>query len=392
MLERMTSVRTMGLAMVNDAQVFISYQRSDAASAQHVRAYLAQHGITTWMDQFDIPLGAYWPDAIDEGLTSSDIVVGILSPDAVASRNVKNEWDWAIANDKPLLLLRVKPCVVSHRYVSINFIEATDADLESALVTLLSAVRELQPSVEAIPATRYAKSGDLSIAYQVFGNGPRNLVITPGFVSNLDWIWNEPDMARFHRHIAEFARVVIFDKRGTGLSDRVAGVPSLEQRTDDLRAVMDAARVQRAAIMGVSQGCGMSIQFAAQYPERTSTIILYGGWAYSSRIRMLEEGSTQKRPSMYQNWGEDMRNIVAQYVPSKVDDPRYCDWFSRYCRASASPGAARSMGEMDALIDVRPLLPTLDLPHAGAASCRRPCHAYRSRSVPGGADSRSQAD
>ncbi|HYI14205.1 MAG TPA: TIR domain-containing protein, partial [Thermomicrobiales bacterium] len=118
-------------------QVFISYQRSDHAFARDVREHLAAAGVTTWMDQFDIAVGAYWTDEIDKGLAASDIVVGVLSPDAVESRNVKNEWDWAIQNDKPLLLLQYRPCVVPHRYVSINFIDATGADPSGAFDALL---------------------------------------------------------------------------------------------------------------------------------------------------------------------------------------------------------------------------------------------------------------
>ena len=106
-------------------QVFISYQRSDEAFARQVREHLVAHGVTTWMDQYDIPVGAYWPDEIDKGLSGSEIVIGVLSPDAIDSRNVKNEWDWALQNEKRLLLLQVAPCLIPHRYISINFIDAT---------------------------------------------------------------------------------------------------------------------------------------------------------------------------------------------------------------------------------------------------------------------------
>jgi hypothetical protein len=131
------------------ARVFISYQRADGEFARRIREHLVAAGVHTWMDQFDIPVGAYWPDEIDKGLSSSDIVVGILSPDAVESRNVKNEWDWAIQNDKPLLLLQYRPCAVPHRYVSINFIDATAADLVLTLDTLLATLG----SAGALPET-----------------------------------------------------------------------------------------------------------------------------------------------------------------------------------------------------------------------------------------------
>jgi tetratricopeptide (TPR) repeat protein len=137
-------------------RVFISYQRSDEPFARQVRAYLAAAGVPTWMDQYDIPVGAYWPDEIDKALASSDIVVGVLSPDSVESRNVKNEWDWAIQNDKRLLLLQSKPCVIPHRYVSINFIDATASDTTPALEVLLQTLG-VGPVVTATPETPAAQ-------------------------------------------------------------------------------------------------------------------------------------------------------------------------------------------------------------------------------------------
>jgi tetratricopeptide (TPR) repeat protein len=133
------------LPVRQEPQVFISYQRSDEQFARRVREHLASCGLTTWMDQFDIPVGAYWPDEIDKGLSGSDIVVGVLSPDAVASRNVKNEWDWAIANTKRLVLIQVTPCVLPHRYIAINFIDATGSDQAPALSALVDALG-LSPS------------------------------------------------------------------------------------------------------------------------------------------------------------------------------------------------------------------------------------------------------
>jgi len=135
--------------IVNVPQVFISYQRTDSEFARHIRAHLVRHGVRTWMDQDDVPVGAYWPDAIDAGLTSSDIVLGILSPDAITSRNVKNKWDWAIQNGKRLVLLRIAPTVIPHRYVSIHFIDATGPDLNQALATLLHSLGVNEPATPA---------------------------------------------------------------------------------------------------------------------------------------------------------------------------------------------------------------------------------------------------
>ena len=128
------------------------------------------------------------------------------------------------------------------------------------------------------PEVRYAKSGDVHIAYQVFGKGPENLVIIPGFISHVEHVWDSPDQSRWLNHVARRARVVIFDKRGTGLSDRMGQLPNLDQRMDDTRAVMDAAGIERATVMGVSEGGSLAALFAATYPERCSSLILYGAF------------------------------------------------------------------------------------------------------------------
>src|SRR5215210_1089332 len=130
-----------------------------------------------------------------------------------------------------------------------------------------------------LPTTRYAKSGDVHFAYQVFGEGPIDLVYTPGFVSHLENQWDQPDLARWLFRLASFARVVMFDKRGTGLSDRIGELPTFDQRMDDLRAVMDAVGLERAALFGVSEGGPLAMLFAATYPDRCSGLVLYGTFA-----------------------------------------------------------------------------------------------------------------
>ena len=130
-----------------------------------------------------------------------------------------------------------------------------------------------------MPETRYARSGDIMIAYQVLGQGPFDVIIVPGSVSHVEVQWEAAGSAAFRRGIADHARLIFFDKRGTGLSDRVAGVPTLEERSDDIRAVMDAAGSERAALFGASEGTPMSVVFAASYPERVSALVLYGGMA-----------------------------------------------------------------------------------------------------------------
>src|SRR5215207_3946296 len=129
------------------------------------------------------------------------------------------------------------------------------------------------------PETRYAESGDVAIAYQVVGEGPQNLVLAPGFISHVELSWEQPSLRRFLLRLSSFSRLLIFDKRGTGLSDPVASAPTLEERADDLRAVMDAAGMERAAVLGVSEGGTMALMFAASHPERTSALVLYGTWA-----------------------------------------------------------------------------------------------------------------
>jgi pimeloyl-ACP methyl ester carboxylesterase len=129
------------------------------------------------------------------------------------------------------------------------------------------------------PETRYAKSGDVHIAYQVTGSGPLDMIFVPGFVSHIEYFWQEPHSARFFNRLASFSRLILFDKRGTGLSDRECGIPTLEERMDDVRAVMSAAGSDRAALLGLSEGGPMCALFAATYPERTSHLIMYGAMA-----------------------------------------------------------------------------------------------------------------
>ena len=151
--------------------------------------------------------------------------------------------------------------------------------------------QEISPSMglSMQPDTRYAKSGDVHIAYQVFGEGPINLVLAPPFVSNVEHWWDEPDIARWLLRLASFARVAMFDKRGTGMSDRVAELPGLDQRMDDLRAVMDAAGMEQAALLGISEGGPLTALFAATYPERCRALVLYGSFARFSSWFPTEE-------------------------------------------------------------------------------------------------------
>ena len=133
--------------------------------------------------------------------------------------------------------------------------------------------------MERLPETRYAKSGDIHVAYQVFGEGAIDLVFVPGFISNVEVYWEDPSHARWLRRLARFARVISFDKRGTGLSDRVSTMPAMDQRMDDVRAVLDAVGSRDAAILGISEGGSLAALFAATHPERCRALILYGAFA-----------------------------------------------------------------------------------------------------------------
>src|SRR6266536_4957615 len=173
------------------------------------------------------------------------------------------------------------------------------------------------------PLTQYAQSGEISIAYQVTGDGALDLIVSPGFVSHVDHAWEEPSFARCLRRLASFSRLILFDKRGTGLSDREAGIPSLEQRMDDIRAVLDSAGSQRAAILGISEGGPMSMLFAATYPERTLALILYGTFAratwasdypWGNKVEDVEAEDDQLRKT----WGSPagIQKIIKDAVPS----------------------------------------------------------------------------
>lgn len=217
----------------------------------------------------------------------------------------------------------------------------------------------------AMPPTQYARSGDLSIAYQVVGSGPIDLVWVPGFVSHVELVWDIPPAARMIERLSSFARLIMFDKRGTGLSDPVDGSPTLEERIDDLRAVMEAAGSRQAAVVGVSEGVPMSLLFAATHPELVSALVLYGGmarstWApdypWATPVDALLESSTELLPYLYDG------SILEIMAPSLADDPQARQMFARFQRYAASPAMLQQNMLMFLDIDVRPVLPTIDVP------------------------------
>ena len=223
------------------------------------------------------------------------------------------------------------------------------------------------------PETRYAKSGDVNIAYQVLGDGPFDLVLVPGWASHIEHQWEEPSFARFLRRLASFSRLIMFDKRGTGLSDRVSisELPTLEQRMDDVRAVMDAVGSERAALMGVSEGGPMSVLFAATYPQRTAALVLYGTmakgyadqdypWALPREAVESNLAAMEKEWGIEREWGHPY--ALNLFAPSRLNDQRFQEWWAKWGRLAASPGAAIALSRMNMEIDVRHVLPTVRVP------------------------------
>ncbi len=210
------------------------------------------------------------------------------------------------------------------------------------------------------PETRYAKSGEVHIAYQVTGNGPIDLVWVPGFISNLELQGESPEYQHFISRVGSFCRLIHFDKRGTGLSDRSSGIASLEERIDDVRTVMDAVGSQRAALLGQSEGGPMSILFAATYPERTQALILYAAFA-ANLTRGWSAEQLQARLDWYaQNWGT---GISATYAaPGRAGDETFVRARARFERLSASPAAVMALVRMNHEIDVRDILPAIRVP------------------------------
>ncbi|HVL71717.1 MAG TPA: adenylate/guanylate cyclase domain-containing protein [Beijerinckiaceae bacterium] len=211
-----------------------------------------------------------------------------------------------------------------------------------------------------LPDTRYARSGDLRIAYQVVGDGPIDLVFVPGFVSNLDLAWDDPVFAGFIDRLAGFSRLIRFDKRGTGLSDRMGDLPSLEVRMDDVRAVMDAAGSERAALFGISEGGAMAMVFAATYPERTRALVLFGAYAHYATWVVPPDRLDGVLARLDALWGTG--EMVDGFAPSRAADPQFKAWWARWERLGASPSAAVHLTRMNSEIDVRPIVPSIRVP------------------------------
>jgi pimeloyl-ACP methyl ester carboxylesterase len=210
-----------------------------------------------------------------------------------------------------------------------------------------------------LPTTRYAVSGEVNIAYQTMGDGPIDIVLVPGIVSHVEFLHEFPEYTAFLRRLSTFARVVTFDKRGQGLSDRISGAPSLEERMDDVRAIMDDIGSHRAVLLGVSEGSAMSALFAATYPERVSQLILYGGFARSADL-WGSDSSMEKVLRRIKHWGNG--GLIKGANPSRAEDQEAVNQFAKFERLSASPGAYKAIVLLNMLIDVRSILPTVRVP------------------------------
>ncbi|HEY2231369.1 MAG TPA: alpha/beta fold hydrolase [Xanthobacteraceae bacterium] len=214
----------------------------------------------------------------------------------------------------------------------------------------------------ALPATRYAKSGEVRIAYQVMGQGPLDLVFLPGIPSNLEVHWEDAGFRRLLHRLATFARLIVLDPRGVGLSDRVdGGAPSgLQAYLDDVRAVMDAAGSGRAALFGASEGACISILFAATYPQRVRALALFGGYAHFRSWVMGPEALASFSCQIETSWGSGA--TLRHSAPGRLGDARFSEWWSRFERLSVSPTAAIALARMTAQIDLRPVLGAVAVP------------------------------
>jgi len=210
------------------------------------------------------------------------------------------------------------------------------------------------------PATRYARSGEVHVAYQVFGDGPARLVFAPGFVSHIDNYWDSPRFRDWLDGLGRLARVAMFDKRGTGLSDPVSALPPMDERMDDLRAVMDAAGFETAHVMGISEGGSLAAMFAAHHPERCEGLIIYGGFA-QFRHWHRDDASLQRLFDYVEtDWGTG--KSLPLFAPTVGENPEMIRWWGQFERLGATPGACIALMRMNSRIDITGVLPGIRVP------------------------------
>ncbi len=220
-------------------------------------------------------------------------------------------------------------------------------------------------SSEPIPKTQYARSGEYYLAYQVIGEGAQTILFVGGFLSHLELMWEEPLLAQFFHHLSQFARIILFDKRGVGLSDRVGSSPTTEETIEDILVILNTVGCEQAVIMSVSEGGPVAIMFAATYPQRTTHLILYGTmpkWVRSYDYPWALSRTQYDRwlQLMIENWGSPVS--LANFAPSRADDPDFQEWWGKVLRQAATPGSVKDVLETLRDIDVRPVLPHVHVP------------------------------
>lgn len=219
------------------------------------------------------------------------------------------------------------------------------------------------------PDIRYARSSGVAIAYQVVGSGPIDLVFVPEFMSNLVYAWETPRWRQFYERLASFSRLILFDKRGTGLSDHSGGFPPLETRMEDVRAVLDAVGSRKTAVLAAQEGCGMACLFAATYPERTTALVLFqpaskGAGDDPGEALATEEEWGRDLPNLRERWGtrEYSDELLAEIAPTLAASEEERVWFANWTRVGASPAAAYALNRIYAETDLRDVLPAVRVP------------------------------
>jgi pimeloyl-ACP methyl ester carboxylesterase/DNA-binding winged helix-turn-helix (wHTH) protein len=257
--------------------------------------------------------------------------------------------------------------IVIHEKISAKIIfDDEKDDLKANIMNVIQGLTHAHLPVHK-PETHYVQNGEVNIAYQTVGHGDIDIVFVMGWVSHLEYFWEEPHFAQFLSRLASFSRLILFDKRGTGLSDRVPihELPTLEERMDDVRAVMDAVGSKQAVLLGVSEGGPMCSLFAATYPERTSALIMIGSYAkrikdedYPWGVDLVDREEFFE--TMKRDWGKPVG--IEERAPTMANDEKFRDWWATYLRMGASPGAAVALTQMNAEIDIRQVLPTIRVP------------------------------
>jgi class 3 adenylate cyclase/pimeloyl-ACP methyl ester carboxylesterase len=212
---------------------------------------------------------------------------------------------------------------------------------------------------------RYARSGDLHIAYTIFGDGPIDLVWIPPWISQVEYLWSEPSLMAVAERLAGFARLITFDRRGSGLSDPLIGAPTLEEQMDDVLAVLDAAGSERAAIVATLEGGPMAVLFAATHPDRTTALVLYATFSRATRAPGYEWAWTEEERAVrmaecVEHWGEGL--VAGGVATSRMRDPQFMEWAGRLERLAASPGTIKRIFELIGEFDVRDVLPSIRVP------------------------------